>query len=45
MEDIFKVEKGNWQLITLHNYIFLLTEGVVDDLKQSKVAGCHTVHS
>lgn len=24
--------------------MFLLTEGVVDDLKQSKVAGCYAVH-
>lgn len=23
---------------------FLLTKGVVDDLKQGKVAGCYTVH-
>lgn len=26
------------------SYLPLLTKGVVDDLKQSKVAGCYTVH-
>lgn len=27
------------------NCTFLLTEGVVDDLEESKVAGCYTVHA
>lgn len=27
------------------SYMVLLTKGVVDDFKQSKVAGCYTVHT
>ena len=41
MGNIFSVEKEDTHKL---NDMFLLTEGVVDDLKQSKVAGCDTVH-
>lgn len=41
----FQCRKGDTDTNSKLNYMFLLTEGVVDDLKQSKVAGRYTVHA
>lgn len=44
MGTIFSVEKEDTHKNVKLNYMFWLTKGVVDDLKQSKVAGCYTIH-